>query len=96
MGLLADRVVAGYAEEFTATLAIDLPTCLTLQGQAQFSSNLWSVTPTSAQDSFLCSFSREHSDKVQQTTYAPPKAATLAEFASASFREYGFLSPTGC
>ena len=34
-GLLADRVAAGYAAGMTATLAIDLPTGLTLQGKSR-------------------------------------------------------------
>ena len=34
-GRLADRGDAGYAEGMTATLAIDLPTCLTLQGKSR-------------------------------------------------------------
>ena len=33
--LLADRVAAGYAGGMTATLAIDLPICLTLQGKSR-------------------------------------------------------------
>ena len=34
-GPLADRVAAGYVGGMTATLAIDLPTCLTFQGKSR-------------------------------------------------------------
>ena len=34
-GLLAGRLAAGYAADMTATLAIELPTCLTLQGKSR-------------------------------------------------------------
>jgi predicted HTH domain antitoxin len=34
-GLLAGRLAAGYDSDRTATLAIELPTCLTLQGKSR-------------------------------------------------------------